>query len=72
MAARCRVVRVNGKRVDFWWAALREVVVKGLIVGIASSLTGGIAGLVDVLWPIPDPQNRALHDFVVDSRVVKT
>jgi hypothetical protein len=57
--------------VDFWWAALREVAVKGLLVGIASSLTGGIAYLVDVLWPFWDAENRALHDFVVDSRVVK-
>ena len=71
MVSGCRVIRTNGKPTDFWWSALREVVVKGLLVGIASSLTGGIAYLVDVLWPIPDPQNRALHDFVVDSRVIK-
>ena len=71
MASGCRVIRTNGKPTDFWWSALREVAVKGLLVGIASSLTGGIAYLVDVLWPIPDPQNRALHDFVVESRVVK-
>jgi uncharacterized RDD family membrane protein YckC len=72
MAAGCRVVRTNGKPTDFWWSALREVVVKGLVVGIASALTGGIAYLVDVLWPIPDPQNRALHDYVVESRVIKS
>ena len=72
MASGCRVVRTNGKPTGFWWSALREVAVKGLLVGIASSLTGGIVFLVDVLWPIPDPQNRALHDFVVESRVVKT
>jgi uncharacterized RDD family membrane protein YckC len=72
MVSRCRVVRANGKHVDFWWAALREVVVKGLIVGIASAITGGIAYFVDVLWPIPDSENRALHDYVVDSRVVRT
>jgi uncharacterized RDD family membrane protein YckC len=71
MMAGCRVVRTDGKRVDFWWAALREVAVKGILLGIASSLTGGIAYLVDVLWPLPDPENRALHDYVVDSRVVK-
>jgi uncharacterized RDD family membrane protein YckC len=71
VVARCRVVRAGGRRVDFWWAAWREVVVKGILLGIASSLTGGIAYLVDVLWPLWDGQNRALHDFVVDSRVVK-
>ena len=71
MATGCRVVRADGRPTDFWWSALREVVVKGLVVGIAASATGGIAYLVDVLWPIPDKENRALHDMVVDSRVVK-
>lgn len=70
-AAGIRVVRMNGQLTDFWWSALREVVVKGLLVGFASSATGGLAYLVDVIWPLPDSQNRALHDFVVDSRVVR-
>ena len=61
----------NGAATDFWWSALREVVVKGLLVGIVSSFTAGIAYFADVLWPIPDAENRALHDFAVDSRVVK-
>lgn len=71
MAAGIRVVRTNGQPTDFWWSALREVVVKGLVVGFLSSVTGGLAYLVDVLWPLPDRENRALHDFVVDSRVVR-
>ena len=72
MLAGCRVVRADGKRCTFWWAVLREVLVKGALVGIASAITGGIAYLVDVLWPLVDGQNRALHDFVVDSRVVRS
>jgi uncharacterized RDD family membrane protein YckC len=72
MATGCRVVRPPGKRVDFVWSAYREVLIKGLVVGIASAITGGIAYLVDVLWPLWDGQKRALHDLVVDSRVVKT
>ena len=71
MVTGCRVVRADGQRVTFGWAVLREVVVKGLVLGIAASLTGGIAYLVDGLWPLFDGQNRALHDYVVDSRVVK-
>ncbi|HWT91490.1 MAG TPA: RDD family protein [Solirubrobacteraceae bacterium] len=70
-AAGTRVVRTSGQPTDFWWSALREVVIKGLVVGFASSVTGGLAYLADVLWPLPDGQNRALHDFVVDSRVVR-
>lgn len=72
LAVGIRVVRSGGKRVDFLWAAYREVVIKGLLVGIASSFTGGIAYLVDVLWPLWDSQNRALHDWIVDSRVVRS
>ena len=70
LLAGCRVVRAGGQRVTFGWAVLREVVVKGLVMGIASAITGGIAYLVDVLWPLVDKENRALHDLMVDSRVV--
>jgi uncharacterized RDD family membrane protein YckC len=70
MAMGMRVVRNDGKRVDFLWAAYREAVVKGLVLGVAAAITGGIAYLVDFLWPLADKQDRALHDFVVDSRVV--
>jgi len=73
MAVGIRVVRANGKRMDFGWAMLREVVVKGLLFGtIANSVTFGLAALLDVLWPLWDEENRALHDFVVDTRVIKT
>ena len=71
MATRCRVARADGKRVTFGWAALREVAVKGLVLGIAGAVTGGIAIIVDAIWPLVDSERRALHDHVVDSRVVR-
>ena len=71
MATSCRVVRADGKQMDFAWAALREVVVKAIGFGIAGSITFGIANLLDYLWPLWDDQNRALHDMVVNSRVVR-
>jgi uncharacterized RDD family membrane protein YckC len=71
MAAGIRVVRADGRDIDFGWAALREVVVKALALGIAGAATGGIAYLVDVLWPLFDKRKRALHDIVVDSRVIR-
>jgi uncharacterized RDD family membrane protein YckC len=67
-----RVVRAKGQPMRFGFAMLREVVVKTLLFGIASSLTFGLASLLDVLWPLWDEENRALHDFVVDTRVIKT
>jgi uncharacterized RDD family membrane protein YckC len=48
------------------------VAVKALLFGIASSLTFGLASLLDVLWPLWDEENRALHDLIVDTRVIKT
>jgi uncharacterized RDD family membrane protein YckC len=71
MALGIRVVRANGKPIDFGFAMLREVVVKTLLFGIAGSLTGGLANLADVLWPLWDEENRCLHDFVVDTRVIR-
>ena len=71
MLTGCRVVRADGRRVTFGWAVLREVLVKGLLLGVAGMITGGLAYVADGIWPFVDGQNRALHDFVVDSRVVK-
>ena len=70
MATGIRVVRANGKPIDFGFAMLREVVVKAFLFGILGSMTGGLANLVDVLWPLWDEENRALHDIIVDTRVI--
>jgi uncharacterized RDD family membrane protein YckC len=71
MAVGIRVVRANGQPMTFGWAMLREVAVKALLFGVLGSLTFGIASLLDVLWPLWDDENRALHDFIVDTRVVR-
>lgn len=71
MATGIRVVRTSGQPMDFTTAALREVVLKGLLINtIASSLTLGLATLLDVLWPLWDEEKRALHDFPVNTRTV--
>jgi uncharacterized RDD family membrane protein YckC len=67
-----RVIRPGGQPVDFLWSVLREVIIKAfLFAGLGSSITFGIAWLVDCLWPLWDNENRALHDLIVDSRVVR-
>jgi uncharacterized RDD family membrane protein YckC len=71
MALGIRVVRAKGQPMTFGWAMLREVGVKALLFGVAGSLTFGLANLADVLWPLWDEENRALHDFLVDTRVVR-
>jgi uncharacterized RDD family membrane protein YckC len=66
-----RVVRNSGQPMGFWWAALREVGVKGLAVGIASAIIPVLPWLLDVLWPLWDGENRALHDMAVQTHVVR-
>jgi len=71
MVTGIRVVRANGQDMDFGTAAMREVVIKALAVGIASSIIPLIPYFLDVLWPLWDDENRALHDFPVNTRTVK-
>ena len=66
-----RVIRADGGPMTFWFAVLREIVVKSLLVGVVSSATFGLAWLLDILWPLWDEENRALHDFVVNTRSIK-
>ena len=71
MVTNIRVVRTSGEQITFGFAMLREVVVKSLLFGIVGSFTFGLATILDVLWPLWDEENRALHDFIVSTRVVK-
>jgi uncharacterized RDD family membrane protein YckC len=71
MVTGIRVVRTDGQRITVGFAALREVAVKALLIGmVGNSFTFGLATLIDVLWPLWDDENRALHDFVVNTRTV--
>jgi uncharacterized RDD family membrane protein YckC len=66
-----RVVRTNGVPMDFTHSAIREVLVKGLGLGIASSMVPLLPYLLDALWPLWDDEHRAIHDMVVGTRVVE-
>ena len=66
-----RVVRDNGETMSFGWAALREIAVKGLALSIASSIIPLIPLFLDYCWPLWDDENRALHDMVVSTHVVR-
>ena len=67
-----RVTRDNGQPFDLGSAMVREVVVKSLLFGVVGSFFAGIPTLVDYLWPLWDDQNRALHDMVVSTHVMRT
>lgn len=66
-----RVVRDNGQSMSFGWAALREIAVKGLLLSIVSSIIPLIPWLLDYLWPLWDDENRALHDMVASTHVLR-
>jgi uncharacterized RDD family membrane protein YckC len=62
-AARVRVLRRDGEPVGFGRAFVREVT--KVVFGYT-----GILWLIDVLWPLWQVENRALHDLIAGTRVV--
>ncbi|MBJ7472663.1 MAG: RDD family protein [Solirubrobacteraceae bacterium] len=66
-----RVVRTDGAPITFGFAAVREVAIKALLIGLVSNLTLGLGGLLNYLWPLWDSEHRALHDMLAKTRVVR-
>jgi uncharacterized RDD family membrane protein YckC len=66
-----RVVRNTGEPFGFWWAVLREVVVKNILVSAVSIFIPVLPWLLDNLWPLWDGENRAVHDMIVATHVLK-
>jgi uncharacterized RDD family membrane protein YckC len=62
-AAGIRVVRMDGSEVGFGQAVGREWL--KLLFGIT-----GILWIIDVLWPVQQPENRAWHDLITGTRVI--
>ncbi|MDX6522230.1 MAG: hypothetical protein QOJ31_942 [Gaiellales bacterium] len=68
-----RVTRDSGAPVGFKFAIVREVAVKSLLLGAIGNipLVGSLAELIWYLWPLWDGTNRAPHDMIVKSHVVR-
>lgn len=66
-----RVIRVGEGPFDWGSALLRELVVKNLLFGVVGGFFASIPTLLDVLWPLWDDENRALHDMLVNTRVIR-
>ena len=66
-----RVIRDNGQPFDLGHGILREFVVKILLFGWVGGFFFSIPPLLDVLWPLWDDSNRALHDMIVSTHVIK-
>jgi len=68
-----RVVRDNGAPVDLGTAILREVVAKLVILSALRfvPIVGSFASLIWYLWPLWDSSNRAPHDMIARTHVVR-
>ena len=66
-----RVVRDEGQPFDLGAGLLRQLVVIQLLFGVVGSAFGGIPWIVDMLWPLWEDENRALHDLIVKTHVVR-
>lgn len=65
-----RVIRDVGQPFDMGAAFVRELVVKQLLFNFIGGFFFSIPTLLNVLWPLWDDQNRALHDMIVKTHVV--
>jgi uncharacterized RDD family membrane protein YckC len=63
-------IREDGQPWNFGTSLLRELVIKGLLVGTIGGFFF-IPWLVNYLWPLWDERKQALHDKLVTSYVVK-
>ena len=66
-----RAVRMDGQ--PFSWGAglLRELAIKQLLFGFVGGFFLSIPTILDWLWPLWDDENRALHDMLASTRVVR-
>jgi len=62
--ARVRVIGADGQPVGLGRAFGRE------LVKVVFNYTG-VIGIIDVLWPLWQAENRALHDLIAGTRVVQ-
>lgn len=65
------VVRDTGEEIGLGYGFLREIVIKWLLFGVVGGFFFSIPTLVNYLWPLWDDENRALHDMLAKSHVIK-
>jgi uncharacterized RDD family membrane protein YckC len=61
-----RVIKIDGSAMTAGSAIVRQFLVLGLLMGIC-----GLVQLVNLLWPLWDEKNQALHDKIVNTLVVQ-
>jgi uncharacterized RDD family membrane protein YckC len=67
-----RVVRETAEPITYGYALVREFAVKQLLIGVIGGLLLYLPLLLNYLWPLWDADNRALHDMVASTRVIRS
>lgn len=72
--AHTRLIRADQQPIELWFATTREVLLKGIGIAVLAAipLLGPLVVFADYLWPLRDPQRRALHDYPLDTRTIWT
>ncbi len=60
----------TGRTATWGHVALREVVIKGIVGGLASAITFGVYFIVDSLFVVR-PDRKTLHDLISSTQVVQ-
>lgn len=61
-----RVVRLDGRRLGFWDAFLRD----GIIKCFANTVTSGILNLLSFIWACATPEHKTIQDLAAGTKVV--
>ena len=67
-----RVIKAGGEPSGWGYTFVREFIIKGVLGGLLSSITGGLYWVVDHLWPLWDGNSQALHDKMMSTLVVQS
>jgi uncharacterized RDD family membrane protein YckC len=62
-----RVVKINGEKISFLDAVLRELVIKS----IANSILSGILNIGSFIWGCVTEDHKTVHDMVAQTRVIE-
>jgi uncharacterized RDD family membrane protein YckC len=73
VATGIRVIRIDGRPWTILWVLYREAALKWALFGFAAEVIPGPGFLlnVDYLFPLVDRNNRAWHDHLAGTRVVR-
>ncbi len=66
-----RVIRDTGEECGWGIMFVREFILKYLLTGFLGGATLGIYPVVNYLWPLFDKDNKALHDKMISTLVVR-